>query len=123
MQKTTESNTGTSKKTKKSTGSEDLTANEKISRAIDLVKEARNDKIEQTRSTLEESYAAGLDKANELNEQARAFLNDSKQQAKKTYNETKQATEERIKAKPFQFVLGAGILGLVLGFLFGFKRR
>ena len=100
-----------------------MTPNEKISEALNLVNEAKNEKIETTKATLNETYSNGMDRARDLSQQAQEKLKESKVKTFERMRETREDAETRIKEKPFQYLLGAGLFGILLGFLFGMKRK
>lgn len=87
------------------------TPNEKISKAVNLVNQAKNQKIETTKESLKTQWDTGVEKAQEY-----------KAELDTQWHKNREMAEQRIKDRPFYFVAGATLLGVILGFLLGKKR-
>ena len=68
------SNSRSRKTSSKKSNTDTMSPNEKISEALNLVKEAKDDKLQSTRETLNETYNSGMDRAIELRDEAKTVL-------------------------------------------------
>ncbi len=109
MQTETTQSKGSKNKSKKGS---DLTPNEKIAKALKLVNEARDEKITASK----ESLNSAIEDGKETFENYRSM-------AKDRFNQSMQSAETRVTANPFKYMLGAGIVGLILGFLMSGRRK
>lgn len=96
----------------KTTSTTKGSANEKIAKAMELVNQAREQKMDETKATINETISKGK-------KQAKIYAD----QANQVYHESKEATEKSISHHPFTWLAGAGIIGLILGFLFSSSKK
>ncbi len=109
MQTETTQSKGSKSKSKKGST---MTPNEKIAKALKLVNEARDEKITASK----ESISSAIEDGKETFENYRSI-------AKDRLKESMQSAETRVTANPFKYMLGAGIFGLILGFLLSGRRK
>ena len=94
----------------KNLNSSQPSANEKLKKAMNLVKEVRDEKIHDAEETLSSQLRQGRHKVMEYAESAQ-----------EQFEETREMAEKRITTHPFAYVGGAALGGLLLGYLFGRK--
>ncbi len=85
--------------------------NEKINQAMRLVNEARAETMATAKGRIASEYE---DKINKLNQMT--------SQAKDQVNQSMEIAEGRIKDRPFAFIAGASLIGLIIGMLMGRRR-
>ena len=88
-----------------------LSPNQKISKAMKLVNEAREQKMTESKKSIQSAIDEG-----------RKTLEDYRVRVKDQFNTSLSTAETRVKENPLRAMLGAGIVGLILGVLF-FGRR
>ncbi len=99
------------------------TPSEKVAKAMNLMTDAKNQKIEQTKSQIDETYQSTLERAQSLLDDAKSKMSESQERLAEGYERAKDSTEEKIKEQPFRYLLGAGVIGMILGFLFSSRSR
>jgi len=85
---------------------------EKISKAMSLVNQARQQKIEKTQKNLKQKLSETKD-----------YVEEAKEQANEKLDNNVKLAREKISNNPINYILGATIIGLIIGLLFGRKNK
>ena len=113
---------------------EAMTGNEKISEALRLLEEAAKDKKDDLRNLLSGKYAhlkeAFADREQRVEESLAALKQraaEAAHKAKETVErKTKEVAEEvdaSVRTHPWQYIGGAALTGILLGYILGRNRR
>ncbi len=83
---------------------------EKLSKAMDMANRAKNQKISEAKKELLDTYHDTQERYEDLKSQATEMIESSRK-----------SVEENVESHPYRFILGAGLLGLAIGFLMSKK--
>lgn len=89
---------------------------------VQMINGSGTEELRNQSNQMEQIRAKALSEMEDLLENGKAKLNDLGDRIGNEVSTTKNRAETQIKEKPLQYVVGASIGGLVLGYLLGKKR-